>query len=353
MTDSERTPAPESPAREAPIPPAPATGMPAAPGVGAMLARARAAAGLSIDECAQQLKFPARRLQALEEERYDELPAGTYARGMLRAYARLLQLDADALVQLSSSRIEVRDTSDTAVSLRPPIPFSEAGRRSNVLYAGLSLVALAVVAWVAYGWFQDRGAPTKVTFSSAGRGPAAGDAPSGREAVPLEAAKATIIAAGSPPAAPAPQEPKPSAASPAPQPPVAQIPPPVVSAPAPAAAPTTPAPPPVPPVAPASAATPAPATSAAAEAAPGPVADGKRRMVLTFEREAWVEVRSLSTRRVVATFMGVPGSRRAIDGEPPLVVVIGNASFVQLSYDDRPVPLRPHTKSDVAKVTLQ
>ena len=57
-------------------------------GVGEELARARAALGLSIGDVAQQLKFAARQIEALEQGRFVEVPAGTFARGMVRASAR-------------------------------------------------------------------------------------------------------------------------------------------------------------------------------------------------------------------------------------------------------------------------
>ncbi len=300
-----------------------------APSVGAILSRAREAAGLSIEECAQQLKFPAKRLQALEQERYDELPGGTFARGMLRAYARLLNLDADALVRQSADRIEVRDTSDSAVSLRRPIPFSEAGKRSNVLYAALSVFALAVVAWVAWGWMHERQGATKLTFVPAGQAPAGGSAPATTESAPAKSPDGTVVASVTPPAAPIPQEAQPAPAT-APAAPAAPV----------AAAPAAPV------------AAPAAAPAPAAEAA-GPVAAGRRRVVFAFERESWVEVRAGSEKRVIATFMGAPGTQKAVDGTPPLVLLVGNASYVKLTYDDKPVTMKPHAKTDVAKVTLE
>src|SRR3954470_3181712 len=62
-------------------------------GIGAELARAREEQGLALADVAQQLKFAARQLEALEKERFDLLPGGTFARGMVRNYARLLKLD--------------------------------------------------------------------------------------------------------------------------------------------------------------------------------------------------------------------------------------------------------------------
>ena len=70
--------------------------MPSAPG--AQLKAAREAAGLSLDQVAQQLKLAPRQVKALEEENFGVLPGRTFTRGFLRNYARLLNLDPDLLV---------------------------------------------------------------------------------------------------------------------------------------------------------------------------------------------------------------------------------------------------------------
>jgi len=60
-----------------------ATGQPE-PGIGKALEQARLAQGLSIEDVADQLKFGARQIQALEEGRFGDLPGSTFARGMVR-----------------------------------------------------------------------------------------------------------------------------------------------------------------------------------------------------------------------------------------------------------------------------
>ena len=70
----------------------------AAAGPGAQLKLAREAAGLSLDQVAQQLKLAPRQVKALEDENFDVLPGRTFTRGFLRNYARLLNLDPDLLV---------------------------------------------------------------------------------------------------------------------------------------------------------------------------------------------------------------------------------------------------------------
>jgi cytoskeleton protein RodZ len=81
-----------------------------------------------------------------------------------------------------------------------------------------------------------------------------------------------------------------------------------------------------------------------------PVTLGVVRMV--FEEESWVEIRDRSGNTVFAQ-LSPAGSRRRASGEPPLSVVVGNAAGVQLSYNDRQIDLVPHTRVDVARLTLE
>jgi len=294
MTDEQQTAAEPAPPREE--------------SVGETLARSRAALGLSLEDCAQQLKFSVKKLEALEQDRYDELHGATFARGMLRSYARLLHLDAAALIARVGDHVRVTDTTNSAVSLRRPIPFSEPGKRSNALYVGLSLAALALVAWVVLGWQQERSSATKLSFVPAAQ----------ESAAPAPQAPGAVIAAVTPSMATIRQEA-------APQPPAE----PTQAVPQPEAKPA------------------APAAEAKAPAA------GKRRLVLRFERESWVEVRASNGRKLLVSEMHTPGSERVVEGEPPFSLVIGNAKHVSLTYDDKPVELLPHVKVDVARLTLQ
>ena len=63
---------------------------------GAILAQAREAAGLSIEDVAVQLKLAPRQVVASERDDFASLPGRTFVRGFVRNYARLLKLDVDA-----------------------------------------------------------------------------------------------------------------------------------------------------------------------------------------------------------------------------------------------------------------
>jgi cytoskeleton protein RodZ len=258
--------------------------------VGAVLARAREGAGLGQEEVARRLKFAPRQLDALERGEWGRLPGGAAVRGMVRNYARLLGLDADALVARVGAGQALPDADRLAQRFRQPVPFSDASRRSNLAYVVLSFALLAVVAAVVLQWREERAGAQRLSFVSAAQQPAE---PARKEPERVELASA------------------------APQ---------------------------------ASAAVQA---SAPARKDEPRVANGTwRRIVLRFERESWVEITS-GTGKLLVSQLHPAGSERVVDGVPPFSVVIGNAQHVQLIYNDQPVDLMPHVKVEVARFTLE
>ena len=111
----------------------------------AALAQAREAAGMSLEEAARQLKFAPRQLQALEAGELQRLPGGTFVRGMVRSYARLLRLDPEPLLAQVGAHAAPQDAERLAQRFSQPVPFSDGARRSNLAYVALSLALLAVV----------------------------------------------------------------------------------------------------------------------------------------------------------------------------------------------------------------
>jgi cytoskeleton protein RodZ len=67
-------------------------------GLGGRLVKAREAQGLTLAVVANKLRLSAATLQALESDRYEDLPEPIFVRGYLRAYARLLGMDTEAFV---------------------------------------------------------------------------------------------------------------------------------------------------------------------------------------------------------------------------------------------------------------
>ena len=299
--------------------------------VGEILARARVAQGLTLDDVAQQLKFGARQIDALERGRFESLPGSTFARGMVRSYARLLKLDAEALLGRVEGKFEVPDADRLATRYREPVPFSDGSRRTNITYALLSVVILLVVAGVLYGWQQERAGPNRLSFVPAARAPL--EPP---RAKPGSAPRQPSAAASGAPAAGERASPGASAPGPSPGPGTGTSPGPGPSSGAGAGA---------------SASQSSAAAAASSPAAPAAAPD-TGRIVLHFEAESWVEIRDGSGKLLLAQ-LNPAGGEKVVRGSPPFSVVIGNAQHVRVTYNGEPFDLTPHIRVEVARFTLK
>jgi cytoskeletal protein RodZ len=77
-----------------------------APRVGQALRKARTERGIDLSEVERATKIRVKFLEAMEEDRWDELPAPAYARGFLDIYARYLGLDQQALLDQYRESVE-------------------------------------------------------------------------------------------------------------------------------------------------------------------------------------------------------------------------------------------------------
>jgi len=302
----------------------PATG-PASLGVGRALAEARQAQGLELADIAQQLKFMPRQIESLEAERFEALPGPTIARGMVRTYARFLKLDPEPLLERMTGRVDSPDaTPHLAARFNQPVPFSDSGRRSTLVYLALSAGVLAIAGGVVYEWRHERPAPESI---------AAAQAPAGTPPAPAE----TPAAPAETPQAPAVQAQPPRAAAGPVVPPAAQA----------------PAKPAVPPASALAAKDSAGVPKTVKDATAALKTAGPNRLVLRFDQEAWAEVTDGAGRQLVSSLHAAGTERVVRGGTPPYTIVIGNASHVKVSYNNREVDLQPYVKVEVARFTLK
>jgi hypothetical protein len=112
--------------------------------IGSSLREARVRQGLDFPELEQLTRIRPKYLRALEDERFDILPAPTYVRGFLRSYADALGLDGQPFVDEYNSRFAVGEE-DVPVRARrvPPPRRDRADRESRI--AVVALLAIAVV----------------------------------------------------------------------------------------------------------------------------------------------------------------------------------------------------------------
>jgi cytoskeleton protein RodZ len=276
--------------------------------LGQQLRTAREARGLSVEEVVHALKFSARQIEAVEADHMEVLPGSVFQRGLVRSYARFLKLDPEPLLALIEAQAPAQEP-----EIRAPENMGNAAPKGGI-HQIPPLVAMSVLLLIAagamIGWhYLGGGAPSAQLAVDSGR---------------------MAVAADPKPEADKSVQPAPEAASAGP---VAVVPPQAEV---------------VVPTAPPQAASPVPA-AAPAQAPALPV--DARRLSFNFQGESWIEVKDASG-LVVLTGIYHSGTQ-SVAGRAPFEVVIGNAGVVTMRDDGRTVDLKPYTRAEVARLTLQ
>lgn len=120
--------------------------------IGSSLREARQRQNLDFPELEERTKIRPKYLRALEDERFDLLPAPTYVRGFLRSYAEALGLDGQPFVDEYNSRFTVGEDDAPLRARRMPEPRRErAPRESRIAAVALAAIvvvtALVIAAW--------------------------------------------------------------------------------------------------------------------------------------------------------------------------------------------------------------
>ena len=115
--------------------------------IGATLRQARVGAGLDLAEVATATMIPARFLEALEQERFEQLPPGLYTRSFLREYAEFLGLDGDVYSAEYEARFAPQEPELPAPPSRSGPRWLPAAPRSRRALAALLLVVAGIAAW--------------------------------------------------------------------------------------------------------------------------------------------------------------------------------------------------------------
>lgn len=387
----------------------------AGPRAGAQLRRARERRGMSAADVAAGLHLDQRTVSALERDAWDELPPATFARGYYRAYARLLDLPEETVLESLDG--------DGLEGERRPLQArigALAGSPRGRWFPGAMLVLVAAGVIGSTLWYRQQlesyesaGGPPVAAGqavserSDAGAGgPAAGSSPG----VPASGSESPSVGRPEAMAAPSPEPMPPSTgAPPAPDPLATAAPGPAGPAESPqsAAADVEPRVPEAAAAPPAEAPVPAPeagdrvtadrgaagealdaSSEAAAEGGPSPAAVSPpvasetlpaapgddletggspspppaaepapgpalatQPLELRLAGPSWVEVVDARGERLIYGLLS-GGSRRAVSGVPPISVVIGDAAVAQLRYRGDELPLQDHTQGKVARLTL-
>ncbi len=276
--------------------------------MGLALQQAREKMGLSQEDVASRLRLSLRQVKALESEDFQALPDPMITRGFIRNYARLLEIDAEPLLEVYRARIP--SDAPRAISIPSANILISGKDRSHwqvYIYASL-VIALLLAAWLLYfEYFYQADEPAE-----------------------------HILPTAAAPAEEKPAEPMPEIALPAAERAADESAKEVIL-PAESAAQITEAPVLKPDV-------------VAETVKAVPKVSG--RLQLSFTEQTWVSV--LDKDNVEIFNKNKPaGSEDVVEGQPPFKVVIGNAIGAKLTFNGKPVNLEPYTKLNVTRITLE
>ena len=305
---------------------------------GETLRQARENNGWTLAEVALKLNLTASSLSNLETGAFDKLPGHTFARGYIRAYAKLLGMDQTSLVHEFDLYTGTDANGSNVHSLGR---IEEPVRVSHTILRIVSLLLLIAVIGGGFIWWQDQTSmrakdliglnPEHVEVEGAdgttrihpldepedqavAEAKVEGEAPVAAEAAPEQDTTAAPVL---------PVAPLTSGAAPAP---VAQ------AAVAPAATPAT------------------PAAAPAAPAATAPVA-GAGKVALQFTADCWTQVTD-GTGKVLFGGLKRKGENLELSGKPPLTLRLGYARGAQVTYNGQSVDVAPFTSGETARLKL-
>lgn len=272
----------------------------AKPSVGCLLRAAREQLGLSIEDVVSKIKLAPRQITALEADDFQALPETAFLRGFVRSYAKLLQLDAESLLDALPGAAPVK----TEVQpVEAPFPSEKTGRQQNINLLIAALLVTLLIAGFAVWQARAPHLPATETASNV----AASDV--ALIALPLPEQAEILNGSGVPEAG------VPESAVPVAVPAAAQV-----------------------------------APAASAVVVPKPSA----ALRLVFDKESWAEIKDQSGKTLTKQ-VNHAGSELRVEGMAPFTLVIGHAAAVHLYYREKLVDLSSYinASSDVARMTLE
>lgn len=285
---------------------------------GVQLANYRQERGWTVEQVASQLNLAPRQILALERDDYPALPGMAIVRGFIRAYAKLLKVDATPLLAtLGGEAVYVPESVQPRKVLATP--FSDArlpsmtertGLSSKWVLGALLVVLLGVIIWsVRQGGNVADAAKVAASESKTEQSETAGTVPNPQLPEPVPQSQQAVVT----------QAPAVTASN-------SELPVPAVAAPA--------------------AAPPTPVLDTQAPA-------GKDTLQLKVREDSWIEVRRASSNAVVLARIVKAGETANVEISEPVSVVFGNAAGVDATLRGTPLELNSSTSSNVARLNLK
>lgn len=302
----------------------------ATPGPGGVLRATRESLRYTRQDIADALNLTVRVVEDLETEQWQKFHAAAFARGYVRAYAKLLNLDPDALLR-DYEGFRQPDVSVRTPSQRSSVFESKIGglveafqRQPGAVLSGAVAVTVCAIGIVLLLVWPDSEAPAPV----APKIPAALSMPP-----PMNrGADARATRAISPPPV---VDVEPDA-----DPRSIAIPPPTSE---PIAAPESVAFEPTPET--------VPLATSPTSTTRRITSVGDDRLELSFTEDCWVEIKDEAGRNLYSD-LSRAGTSLSLVGAGPFNVLLGNGPVVTLAFNGEPVPLARHTRNKVTSIVV-
>ena len=277
-------------------------------GPGAVLRAARESRDIAVREVAEVLNLPVGVVEAIEANNHDLLPSAVFAKGYIRAYAKLLELDSDPLIATFPDASNV--TAEVEVVVRDWMGEFFRENPRQVVGGAIGLVSILLLSLVTWFW-PDADARPEIELELP-------EEPSGEPMTTLDLGPITPRVVQS---AIGTIEPELSL------------------------------------------------SYAEAGQEQDVVADGQATVTLTvdgrrrispegedrlqfrFTDECWVEVKSGDGGKLYSD-LGREGSSLELVGRAPFRILLGYAPGASMVFNDEPVALAPHTRNNVATLVL-
>ncbi|MCJ2370737.1 RodZ family helix-turn-helix domain-containing protein [Pseudomonas sp. RGM 3321] len=318
---------------------------------GETLRQVRESRSWSLPDVALRLNLTVTSLSNLENGHFEKLPGHTFARGYVRAYAKLLDLDQAALVEQFD---QFTGTDGKGSSVHALGRIEEPVRLSHNILRIVSLLLLVLLVGGGFFWWQDQASlrgrdqsglnmehvevesadgTTQIHPLDEPEEPAVAETPTaGQTSLPLNTGAPASESPSAAPAAPAAGVTNHAPAQTQTQTP-ATITPPANAPQAPVAAPTVPSMP-----------------TAPAEQ-PAPVIAGAGQVTVQFVADCWTQVTD-GNGKVLVSGLKRKGDSLEVSGKPPLTLRLGYARGAQVSYNGQPVDVAPFTSGETARLKL-
>ncbi|MBC2656041.1 helix-turn-helix domain-containing protein [Pseudomonas sp. MSSRFD41] len=320
---------------------------------GETLRQARESNGWALADVAHKLNLTVSSLSNLEAGAFDKLPGHTFARGYIRAYAKLLDMDQATLVQAFD---QYTGTDSQGSSVHALGRIEEPVRVSHTILRIVSLLLLVAVVGGGFIWWQDQTSQRSKELVGLSPEHVEVEGADGKTQIhPIDEPEDQAVAEGQ-------SEAEANAAQLAGEAPV-QTPAPVVAPAAPVQAPAVaPATATHPVTAPATApviaapvvVAPVPATTVTAQAnvpAPTVAAAGSAQVQIQFSADCWTQVTD-GNGKILLSALKRKGESVDVSGKPPFAVRLGYARGAQISYNGQAVDIAPFTTGETARLKL-